>query len=76
VVVEVYWALALVEPFKCLLQGMLFVVVARGGGVVGEGRLRGMGMCCVRGVIVWLVVGRRISVVIGLVFGTGVGVLV
>jgi hypothetical protein len=29
-VVEVYWALALVEPFESLLQGMLFVVVVKG----------------------------------------------
>jgi hypothetical protein len=45
----------MVELFESLLQGMSFVVVVGGG--VGDGRLRGMGMGCVRGVIVWLVVG-------------------
>jgi hypothetical protein len=35
-----------------------------------------MGLGCVRGVIVWLVVRRRVYVVIGLVFGTGVVVFV
>jgi hypothetical protein len=47
----------MVELFESLLQGMSFVVVVGGGGGVGDGRLRGMGMGCVRGVIVWLVVG-------------------
>jgi hypothetical protein len=46
----------MVELFESLLQGLSFVVVVGGGGV-GDGRLRGMGMGCVRGVIVWLVVG-------------------
>jgi hypothetical protein len=70
VVVEVYWVLA--KLFEGLLQGMLFVVGQR----VGDGRLSEMGMGCVWGVTVWLVVRRRIYVVIGLVFGIGVGVLV
>jgi hypothetical protein len=67
-VVEVYWALALVEQFEGLLRGMLFVV----GRMVGDGRLSGIGLACVWGVIVW----RMVSVVIGLVFEMGVRVLV
>jgi threonine/homoserine efflux transporter RhtA len=48
----VYWGLALAELVEGLLWCMLFVVGRR----VGDGRLSGMGLGCVWGVIVWLVV--------------------
>jgi hypothetical protein len=35
--------------------------------------MSGMGLGCMWGVIVWLVVRQRVSVVIGLVFGMSVG---
>jgi hypothetical protein len=34
---------------------------------VGDGRLSGMALACGRSVVVWLVVWRRVSMVIGLV---------
>jgi hypothetical protein len=40
---------------------------------VGDGRMSGMGLGCMWGVSVWLVVRQRVSVVIGLVFGMSVG---
>jgi hypothetical protein len=43
---------------------------------VGDGRMSVMSLARVWGVVIWLVVWRRISVVIRLVFGMSVGVLV
>jgi hypothetical protein len=45
----VSWPLALDELFGSLLWGMLFVVGAKGS-------LSGIGLACVWGVILWLVV--------------------
>jgi hypothetical protein len=40
-------------------------LICNGG--VGDGRLSGMALACGRSVVVWLVVWRRVSMVIGLV---------
>jgi hypothetical protein len=56
----VHWALLLAEPLECCLWGILSAMVA-------DGRLSGMALACGRSVVVWLVVWRRVSMVIGLV---------
>jgi hypothetical protein len=43
---------------------------------IGDCMLSGMSLARVWGVVIWLVVWRRISVVTGMVFGTSVRVLV
>jgi hypothetical protein len=72
--VAVHWALTLAGLFGHWLWDMLFVVVARGG--VCDGGLSGVTLACSGGIVVWLVIWRRVSVVVILVFGMGVGVLV
>jgi hypothetical protein len=71
--VAVHWALALAGLFGHWLWDMLFVVVARG---VCDGGLSGVTLACSGGIVVWLIIWRRVSVVVILVFGMGVGVLV
>jgi hypothetical protein len=73
--VAVHWALALAGLFGHWLWDMLFVVVAGGRGVCDVG-LSGVTLACSGGIVVWLVIWRRVSVVVILVFRMGVGVLV
>jgi hypothetical protein len=62
--VVVHWALVLAGLFGYYLWDMLFVVVAG----VCDGGLSGVTLACSGGVVVWLVIWRRISMVVRLVF--------
>jgi hypothetical protein len=58
-----------------LVVGYVICSGGEGGGVC-DGGLSGVTLACSGGIVVWLVIWRRVSVVVILVFGMGVGVLV
>jgi hypothetical protein len=64
-------ALFLVGLLGSSLRDMLFVRVSKGDGWLGRVKL-----ACMWGVVVWLVILRRVSVIVRLIFRAGVKMLV